>query len=137
LSDLAGLVRHGEKHQLLKQHFMEQFMLIFHGASNPNDYNYYGGPDAMQAQMEKWFAWIEKLRKSGQYVSGEALSPEGKVVSARAVTDGPYTESKEIVGGYFVIKAKDYQEAVDISKNGFPDFEFGGKVEVRQVMKSN
>ena len=114
---------------------MEQFMLIFRGASNPNDNNYYGGPESMQAQMEKWFAWIEKLRKSGQYVSGEALLPEGKVVSAHEVTDGPFTESKEIIGGYFVIKAKDYQEAVDISKAGFPDFEFGGKVEVRQVMK--
>ncbi len=112
-------------------------MLIFRGASNPNDHNYYGGADAMQTQLEKWHAWIGKLGKSGQLVSGEALLPEGKVVSARAVTDGPYAESKEIVGGYFVIKAKDYQEAVDISKNGFPDFEFGGKVEVRKVVKSN
>lgn len=112
-------------------------MLIFRGASNPNDYNYYGSPDAMQAQMEKWFAWIEKLQKSGQYVSGGSLLPEGKVVSARTVTDGPYAESKEIVGGYFIIKAKDYQEAIEISKDGFPDFEFGGKVEVRQVMKSS
>ena len=114
---------------------MEQFMLIFHGGSNPADYNY-GGPEAMQAQMEKWFAWIEKLRSNGQYVSGEALLPEGKVVtSPTSVTDGPFTEGKEVVGGYFVIKAKNFDEAVEISKSGFPDFGFGGKVEVRQVMK--
>jgi hypothetical protein len=115
---------------------MEQFMLIFHGASNPRDHNYYGGPDAMQAQMEKWFKWMETLRKSGQYVSGEALQPEGKVVTSKtSVTDGPFAESKEIVGGYFIIKAKDYNEAIEISKSGFPDFDFGGKVEVRKVMK--
>lgn len=114
---------------------MEQFMLIFHNGGNPDDYNY-GGPEAMQAQMEKWFAWVEKLRSKDQYVGGEALLPEGKVVTSKtSVTDGPFTEGKEIVGGYFVIKAKDYNEAIEISKDGFPDFDFGGKVEVRQVMK--
>lgn len=61
---------------------MDQFMLIFHGASNPNDISYYGGPEAMQAQMGKWFAWIEELRKKGLYISGEALLPEGKIVSS-------------------------------------------------------
>lgn len=111
-------------------------MLIFHGASNPEDTNFYGGPEAMQAQMGKWFAWIEDLKKKGQYVSGEALLPEGKTVtSPTSVTDGPFTEGKEVVGGYFVIKAKDYDEAVKISQKGFPDFNFGGKVEVRRVMK--
>jgi len=114
---------------------MEQFMLIFHGASNPADYNY-GGPEAMQAQMEKWFMWVDNLKQTGQYVGGEALLPHGRVVASPAsVTDGPYTEGKEIVGGYFVIRAKDYDEAVAISKAGFPDFQFGGKVEVRQVVK--
>ena len=50
------------------------------------------------------------------------------------VTDGPYTEGKEVVGGYFIINAKDIDEAVAISK-GCPDFELGGSVQVRQVMK--
>jgi hypothetical protein len=109
---------------------MEQFMLIFHGTT-PDSYKD-SGPDAIQAQMEKWFKWMENLRKSGQWVSGEALLPEGKVVTS---TDGPFTETKEIVGGYFVIKAKDFNEAIEISKNGYPDFDFGGRVEVRQIAK--
>ena len=108
-------------------------MLIFQGGAQPSSLS----PEEMQAQMGKWFAWIEKLRKKEQYVSGEPLLPGGKLVSGaggKTVTDGPYTEGKEIVGGFFVIKAKDLAEAVDISKE-CPDFEFGGKVQVRQVMK--
>ena len=51
------------------------------------------------------------------------------------VTDGPYAESKELVGGYFVVKANSLDEAVEIAKNGYPDFVFNGAVEVREVMK--
>jgi hypothetical protein len=111
---------------------MEKFMLIFHGGM-PTDQS----PEQMQAQMGKWMAWIENLRKTDQYVSGEPLLPGGKLVSGKSgknVTDGPYTEGKEVVGGFFIIKANDLGEAVTISKN-CPDFEYGGTVQVRQVMK--
>jgi hypothetical protein len=111
---------------------MEKFMLIFHGGQLDGL-----SPEEMQAQMGKWFAWIEKLSKTNQYVSGEPLLPGGKLVSGpggKTVTDGPYTEGKEVVGGYFIINAKDLNEAVSISKD-CPDFEHGCSVQVRQVMK--
>jgi hypothetical protein len=111
---------------------MEKFMLIFHGGGMEGL-----SPEEMQVQMGKWFAWIENLNKKQQYVSGEPLLPGGKLVSGKAgksVTDGPYTEGKEVVGGFFIIKAKDLDEAVAISKDS-PDFDFGGSVQVRQVMK--
>ena len=111
---------------------MEKFMLIFHSTLPPKM-----SPEEMQANMGKWMAWVDKLAKSEQYVSGEPLLPGGKLVSGKngkSVTDGPYTEGKEIVGGFFVIKAKDLNEAVEISKE-CPDFEHGGTVQVRQVMK--
>jgi hypothetical protein len=113
---------------------MEQFMLIFHGASDPTAFP---SAEAMQAHMGKWIAWVEKLKKSGVYASGEPLLPGGKLVggAAKTVTDGPFTEGKEVVGGYFVIKAKDFDEAVSITKEGYPDFQLGGTVQVRQVMK--
>ena len=82
-------------------------------------------------------AWIEKLNAAGQYVSGEPLVPGGKLVSGKngnSVTDGPYTEGKEVVGGFFIINAKDIDEAAAIAKD-YPDFEYGGTVQVRQVMK--
>ena len=107
-------------------------MLIFHGGMTDTHPD---GPDAMQAQMGKWLAWVEKLQKSGQYASGEPLLPGGKLVTGPdVVTDGPYTEGKEVVGGYFIVNARDYDDAVAITSD-YPDFEFGGTVEIRQVMK--
>ena len=110
---------------------MEKFMLIFQGTL-PSKLS----PEQMQANMGKWMAWIEKLNKQGKYVSGEPLLPGGKLVTGknRNVTDGPYTEGKEIVGGFFIVNAKDINEAVEISKD-CPDFEYGGSVQVRQIMK--
>src|SRR5262245_11767529 len=111
---------------------MEKFMFIFQGPQ-PEGMS----PDQMQAHMGKWMAWIDQLNKSGQYLAGEPLLPGGKFVTGsngKTVTDEPYTEGKEVVGGFFLIKAKDIAEAVEISKS-FPDFEMGGSVQVRQVMK--
>jgi hypothetical protein len=110
---------------------MEKFMLIFQGIHNPAQ-----SPETMQSQMGKWMNWINELRKTDTYLSGEPLLPGGKLIkgSNKTVTDGPYTEGKEIVGGYFIIKADNIEEAVKISKD-CPDYELGGSVQVRQVMK--
>ena len=107
-------------------------MLIFHGGMDHRP-----SPEQMQAQMGKWMAWIDKLNKSDQYVAGEPLLPGGKLISGKdgkSVTDGPYTEGKEIVGGFFIVKAKDINEAVALCKD-YPDFGNGGTIQVRQVMK--
>jgi hypothetical protein len=111
---------------------MEKFMLIFHGGMDNTL-----SPEEMQAQMDKWMGWIDKLNKTNQYLSGEPLLPGGKLVSGKngkTVTDGPYTEGKEVVAGYFVINAKDIDEAVSICED-YPDFKYGGSVQVRPVMK--
>lgn len=107
-------------------------MLIFQSSMPPGQHS----PEEMQAQMGKWMTWIDKLRSEGKYLSGEPLLPTGKLVSGKdkKVTDGPYAEGKEIVGGFFIVQAGDLNEAVEISKD-CPDFEFGGKVHVRQIMK--
>ena len=105
-------------------------MLIFHGGIK-----FDASPEELQTNMGKWMEWVEKLQKEGKYVSGEALLPGGKLVTGKTtVTDGPYTEGKEVVGGFFIIKAKDMNEAVTISKE-CPDFDLGSSVQVRQVMK--
>jgi hypothetical protein len=115
---------------------MEKFMLIFQRSQKKvTGMN----PEQMKARREKWRDWIEKLRKTNRYVSGEPLLPGGKLVSGQRgmiVTDGPYTESKELVGSFFIITAENMNEAVVISK-GYPDFDIGGIVQVRQVMKTD
>jgi|SRR6185295_7713103 len=110
---------------------MEKFMLIFQGGMQGDL-----SPEQMQANMGKWMAWIDKLRKTDQYVAGEPLLPGGKLIAGKkkTVTDGPYTEGKELVGGFFIIKAKDFDEAIEICDD-YPDYESGGSIQVRQVMK--
>jgi hypothetical protein len=112
---------------------MEKFMLIFHGGQLPEEQR---TPETMQAGMGKWMTWIDKLAKAGKYVAGEPLMPGGKLISgsSKGVTDGPYTEGKEIVGGFFIVNAADYNEAVALCDD-YPDYENGGKVQVRQIMK--
>ena len=108
---------------------MEKFMLIFHGGIKHD-----ASPEALQANMGQWMAWVEQLNKEGRYVSGEPLLLGGKLVtSATSVTDGPYTEGKEVVGGYFIINAASIEDAAEICKD-YPDFEYGGQVQVRKVM---
>lgn len=110
---------------------MKDFMLIF---TNPAD-RPHPGPEEMQAVMQQWMAWIDKLKADNKYVAGEALMPEGKRVKGpkKLVTDGPFAESKEIVGGFFIIKAASLEAATEMAKSS-PDLPHGGTVEVREVM---
>ena len=106
-------------------------MLIFQGGIKQD-----ASPEELQSNMDKWMAWVEKLNREGRYVSGEALLPGGKLVSNKnTATDGPYTEGKEVVGGFFVLNAANLEEAISIAQNEYPDFAYGGTVQVRPVMK--
>jgi len=112
---------------------MKEFMLIFSGP----DFSKLGfSPEQMQAHFAKWGAWIEGIKQKGNYVDGRPLSPGGKIVKGKVpvITDGPFAEAKEIVGGFLIINASSLDEAATISKAA-PDMEFGGQVEVREVMK--
>lgn len=93
-------------------------------------------PQQQEAQMQKWFAWVEKLTKEHRYLSGEPLLPGGKTITGpkKIVTDGPFTESKEVIGGFFIVHAKNLEEAVKMA-NDYPDYELGGSIEVREVQK--
>jgi hypothetical protein len=94
-------------------------------------------PEQMQQQMQRWIAWMKDLGQKGHLKDqGHPLERSGKIVSGKekTVTDGPFAESKDVIGGYSIIEAKDLAQAVELSK-GCPIFEVGGAVEVRPVMK--
>jgi hypothetical protein len=116
----------------LNYKIMQDFMFIFRGGSDTSGIS----PEEMQKHMQKWFQWVEELRAKNIYVAGEALTPTGKTISGKKalITDGPFAESKELVGGFFVVKAASLEDAIEIAK-GYPDFVFNGAVEVREVMK--
>lgn len=109
---------------------MEKFAFLFHGGRGAES------AEVMQSRMQKWFVWVEKLRKEGKYLAGEPLHEGGKNVTGanKVVTDGPFTEAKDIIGGFFIVNANNYDEAVEMAKE-YPDFNNGGTVEIRQVMK--
>jgi hypothetical protein len=92
----------------------------------------------MQKWIEKYIAWGERLRKAGVYLASHKLVDDaGKVLHGRTgqaarITDGPYSETKEVLGGYYLIKAASYDEAVERSRD-CPQLEHGGTIEVRQV----
>jgi hypothetical protein len=107
------------------------YMLIFRGT------DWYKGlsPEQMQQVAEHWMAWFNGLKERGQAVAGNPLEPGGKIVSGRngrTVLDGPFAESKESIGGYFLLKVGTMDEAVAIAQQ-CPGLPHGIRVEVRPV----
>lgn len=98
-----------------------------------------GSPERAQQTMGKWRAWMKEMTDKGQLKNiGQPLENTGRVVGGKkkTVTDGPYAETKDVVGGFSIIEAKDIDEAARIS-SGCPVLEFGGSVEIRPVMQLN
>ena len=117
---------------------MDKYMLFFRSGL-PNEEVFQNlSPEQMQAEIRKWNTWIGGIAAQGKLVSSEGLFPTGKVVngSKHLVTDGPFVESKEIVGGYLMMHAANLEEAVEAAK-GCPVFEQEGRVEVRPVQSFN
>lgn len=111
---------------------MKDFMMIFRTEQVDNSAH---TPEEMQAVMQVWQDWIGGIAAQGKFVSTNALGSSGKTINAGGViTDGPYAELKEIVGGYIIVKTTDIDDAVKLSA-GCPILDIpSGKVEVRDVM---
>jgi hypothetical protein len=95
--------------------------------------------EQMQAKMTEVFAWIEGLTKKGVMSAAQPLTPERKIVSGKngsIISDGIAAESKEAVGGYFIVSAGTMEEALNIART-CPMFNYGGQLEVRQIAELN
>jgi hypothetical protein len=106
------------------------YMLLFKG----NDWYKGLSPEQMQKVSDQWMAWFNQLTEQGKAVAGNPLEREGKVVTGKngRVVDGPFAESKESIGGYFLLKVNTLDEAVVIAKQ-CPGLPYGTVVEVRPV----
>ena len=100
-----------------------------------------GLPEAEQAAtLGRWFEYTEALRGSGKLLGGEALQLTGTATTVRAeagqqlIVDGPFAETKEQFGGFFLIEAADLDEAIAWAAK-MPNLDAGGSVEVRPVME--
>ncbi len=113
---------------------MNKYMLLLHDSVN-NDIEI--SAEDIQQIIGEYVGWRNKIESEGRLVGGEKLADEGgKHLKMNGgdirVTDGPYAEVKEALGGYFAIKASDYDEAVEISK-GCPHLLYGGWIELRKI----
>jgi hypothetical protein len=115
---------------------MSQFVYLYRMTETARD-RAIGSPDQAQQNMQKWMAWMRDLDAKGHLKDrGQPLERSGKVVRGpqKTVTDGPFTEAKDLVGGFTLVEARDIDHAVELSR-GCPIFDNGGSVEVRPVMK--
>ena len=112
---------------------MPNFLYVFRGGGMGQQKL---SPQQLQQQMQKWGAWVQDLRAKGHLKAGDPLEPAGKTVHGRkkAITDGPYAEAKDLVGGYLLIEASDLNQATELSL-GCPGLDVDGTVEVRPIAK--
>jgi hypothetical protein len=110
---------------------MKEFLLLFR-----TDYDKVSNAssDQAEAMMKKWMDWLGGIAAQNKLTSkGNRLQSSGRIVkSDNIVTNGPYTDIKESIGGYSIIKADSYDEAVEMAK-GCPVLLAGGNVEVREI----
>ena len=111
---------------------MKEFVLIFRNSNTGSK----PSPEQMQEVMTAWMNWMGRIAAQNKMVnSGNRLSVSlAKTVKPNnLIVDGPYTEVKEFINGYIVVKTSDIDEAVDLAK-GCPILSVGGNVEVRAVV---
>ncbi|MFN0032707.1 MAG: YciI family protein [Flavobacteriales bacterium] len=112
---------------------MKEYLLLFRGGDAETARQ---SPEKWQAHMQKWMQWMGALKEEGKLIGAQPLVTTGKVVTGtkKVVSDGPYMEGKEMVGGYLACKADSYEEAVAIANN-CPILEHDGIVEVREIQE--
>ena len=107
---------------------MTKFLFTYRGASEAAARM---APEEKEQHMQKWEKWIgEGMEKGWMLDPGDGLTAETRVVNAKVVTDGPFVESKEIVGGFSIVQADTIEAAAELAK-GCPALLAGGSVEVR------
>ncbi len=112
---------------------MKKFLLLLHEDSESLSKL---SPKEMEELIHAHMAWAEELGQAGNLLSGDGLEEKGVQISGKEciIKDGPYLESKEILGGYYLIQAKDLDAAVEISKK-CPCHLWGGTTEIRPIME--
>ena len=107
---------------------MPQFVLMLRDSGSfPSDIS----PEEIQEIIQRYSDWKDKIQGTGQKLH----DGEGRVVVRKdgglAVTDGPYVESKEVLGGYFLVEAEDYDAASKLVED-CPHLDFGS-IEIRRI----
>lgn len=114
-----------------------KYILLIYGSENAT-----AGKSQQEAadHLGAWFKYTEDLQKSGKLLAGEALKPTPTATTVRVkrgrtlTTDGPFAETKEQLGGFYILNAEDLDQAIEWAAK-MPHMAGGGTVEVRPVME--
>lgn len=112
---------------------MSQFLLLLH--ENPAEFPNWS-PEEMQKVIEEYQAWGRSLAEAGHFVSSQKLRDDGgrnlRLGDDGLLVDGPFSETKEVIGGFFLIEAQGYQQAAELCRD-CPHLAYGGRIEVREI----
>jgi hypothetical protein len=112
---------------------MTQYILLLRGGNDASA-NY--TPEQVQQAIERYRVWAGQLHAQGKLLSAEKLRDDGgrvlRAAQGQVVVDGPFAETKETIGGYFVIQAADYDEAIALTRD-CPALDEDGSVELREI----
>ena len=113
---------------------MPQYMLLIYSPADSRP-----TPDEMEAEMPKWFSYTQELQESGAMVAGDALQPVETATTVRVrdgetvISDGPFAETKEALGGYYLVDVPDLDAALAWAAK-IPNVGYGS-IEVRPIVK--
>jgi len=106
---------------------MNDYLVLSRGKWDPKL-----SPEEIQAAIDRFYDWYEGLLADGRIRPGQRLATDGKVVSRTGITDGPYVESREVIGGYWLIVAASLDEAAALASRN-PTIACGLEFELRPV----
>jgi hypothetical protein len=108
---------------------MANYLFLFRGGAMKQM-----SPQQLEEAMGRWGAWVGELSKQSAFKGGEPVAEDGRVVTGKrkAVTDGPFGETKDIVGGYLLVTAPSLDIATEMAR-GCPILDADGTVEVREL----
>lgn len=112
---------------MLEQSELREYLVLSRGQWDPA-----ASKDEVQAAIDAFYTWYEQGLTAGVMKPGHRLTKEGKVVSRHSVTDGPFAETKELIGGYWFIVARSLEEAAALAAQN-PTLAYGLALEIRPL----
>ena len=109
---------------------MTKYLFIYR---NPPATGNQPSPEEMQAMLVQWAQWKEKF-SSAVVDMGDGLHPTGKVLQGGELSDGPFVEAKEIIGGFSIVQGETFEQVLEVAKACPISFMPGARIEIRQMM---
>ena len=114
-----------------KRKIMNKYLFLYRNPPGPSDVQ--PSPEEMQKMLEQWQSWKQKFSKNVVDM-GDGLKHGGKLYADGKVTDGPFAEAKEVIGGFSIIQAESYEAAVEVAKECPILYMPNAVIEIREMM---